>query len=80
MNKLSENERQQTLQVANNAEFASNPPSQIAPTLADRGQYLASESTVYRILKAEKQHHRGRAKKPSTMVITSHYAAEASRL
>ena len=80
-NKLSEEERQRIVQVANSAEFASSPPSQIVPTLADRGEYLASESTVYRILKAEKQqHHRGRAKKPSTRVVTSHCATEANRL
>ena len=80
-NKLSEEERQRIVQVANSAEFASSPPSQIVPTLADRGQYLASESTVYRILKAEKQQqHRGRAKKPSTRVVTSHCATEANRL
>jgi putative transposase len=80
-NKLSEDERQQILLVANSAEFASSPPSQIVPTLVDRGEYLASESTIYRILKAEKQqHHRGRAKKPSSKVVTSHCATEANRL
>jgi len=80
-NKLSEDERQQILAVANSAEFASSPPSQIVPTLADRGEYLGSESSVYRILKAEQQqHHRGRAKKPSTRIVTSHCATEANRL
>lgn len=80
-NKLSEAERQQILVVANSAEFASSPPSQIVPTLVDRGEYLASESTLYRILKAaQQQHHRGRASKPSTRVVTSHCATEANRL
>ena len=80
-NKLSEDERRQILNVANSPEFASSPPSQIVPTLADRGEYLASESTVYRILKDEKQqHHRGRAKKPSTRVVKSHCATEPNRL
>jgi putative transposase len=80
-NKLSEDERQQILAIANSAEFASSPPSQIVPTLADRGEYLASESTIYRILKAEKQqHHRGRAKKPSAKAVTSHCTNEANRL
>lgn len=80
-NKLSDEERQRIVLLANSAEFASSPPSQIVPTLADRGEYLASESTVYRVLKAEKQqHHRGRAKKPSTRVVTSHCATEANRL
>jgi putative transposase len=80
-NKLSEDERRHILAVANSAEFASSPPSQIVPILVDRGEYLASESTIYRILKAqEQQHHRGRAKKPSKRVVTSHCATEANRL
>ena len=52
-NKLSEDERRQILKVVNSPEFASSPPGQIVPTLADRGEYLASESTVYRILKTK---------------------------
>lgn len=80
-NKLSDDERRKILAVANSAEFASCPPSQIVPTLVDRGEYLASESTIYRLLKAEQQqHHRGRAKKPSKRVVTSHCATEANRL
>lgn len=80
-NKLSDEERQCVLAVANSAEFASSPPSQIVPTLIDRGEYLASESTIYRILKAQRQqHHRGRAKKPNARVVTSHCATEANRL
>jgi putative transposase len=74
--KLSEAEREQMLAVANSAEFASLPPSQIVPTLADRGVYLASESSFYRVLKqASQQHHRGRSKKPSERVVTSHCAS-----
>ena len=74
-NKLSEEERNEALKVMNSAEFCSLPPSQIVPILVDRGMYLASESTMYRLLKAaEQQHHRGRAKKPSSRVVTSHCA------
>jgi putative transposase len=36
--KLSEDERRQILASANSPEFASSPPSQIMPTLADRGR------------------------------------------
>lgn len=37
------------------------------PILADRGIYLASESTFYRVLRAHNmQYHRGLSKKPST--------------
>ena len=74
--KLSEAERALMLAVANSAEFASLPPSQIVPALADRGVYLASESSFYRVLKqASQQHHRGRARKPSERVATSHCAS-----
>ncbi|MDH6147076.1 hypothetical protein OKW46_000998 [Paraburkholderia sp. WSM4179] len=51
-NKLSETYRQLILEVANSAEFASLPPSQIVPSLADRGVYLASESSFYRVLRS----------------------------
>ena len=62
-NKLTEEERQQVLDIANAPEFAELPPSQIVPILADGGKYIASESSFYRILKAENMlMHRGRAK------------------
>ncbi len=62
-NKLSEEERTAVLAVCNCEEFASLPPSQIVPKLADQGQYLASESSFYRILRAQgQQQHRGRAR------------------
>ena len=54
-NKLSAAERAQVLQTVNSAEFRDLSPKQIVPSLADRGEYLASESTVYRILRDEKQ-------------------------
>lgn len=64
-NKLDPVERQRLLAVANSAEFGHLPPSQIVPRLADRGQYLASESTFYRVLRAENQcQHRG-AERPA---------------
>lgn len=62
-NKLSPAERAAVLEACNSTEFASLPPSQIVPKLADQGRYLASESSFYRILRAEgQQHHRGRAR------------------
>jgi putative transposase len=76
-NKLSDEERAAVLSVCNSEEFSSLPPSQIVPILADRGQYLASESSFYRILREHgQQHHRGRAKpqvrrKPPTSFKTS---------
>lgn len=65
-NKLSEHERRQILDVANAPEFAHLPPSQIVPTLADQGRYIASESSFFRVLReADQLAHRGRAK-PAT--------------
>jgi putative transposase len=80
-NKLSEVERERIMMVANSAEFASLPPSQIVPALADRQQYLGSESSFYRVLRAAaQQHHRGRAKKPVSRKVTTHCATEPNRL
>lgn len=62
-NKLSEEEREAILETCNKEEYASLPPSQIVPRLADKGVYVASESSFYRILKdADQLNHRGRAK------------------
>jgi transposase InsO family protein len=50
-NKLSDAERQAAMGVLNSDEFKDLPPSQIVPRLADRGCYVASESTLYRLLR-----------------------------
>ncbi|OSP51604.1 IS3 family transposase, partial [Pseudoruegeria sp. SK021] len=78
--KLSADERAAVLDVCNSMEFASLPPSQIVPKLADQGQYLASESSFYRILRADgQQHHRGRAKSPVRRKPPTSYKASAPR-
>ena len=77
-NKLSAAERAVVLDVCNSTEFASLPPSQIVPKLADQGRYLASESSFYRILRADgQQHHRGRAKPPVRRKPPASYKASA---
>ena len=66
-NKLSEAERQQVRDMTNSEAFSSLSPKQIVPALADRGEYIASESTIYRILReADLMHHRGRTAAPVT--------------
>lgn len=61
-NALSHEEKARIVEVCNEADYKNLPPSQIVPMLADRGIYLASESSFYRILKAAKQlHRRGKA-------------------
>ena len=65
-NKLSGAERTAVISICNYTEFYRLPPSQIVPKLADQGHYLASESSFYRILRAQgQQHHRGRPIRPS---------------
>lgn len=64
-NKLTEEERAKVIETANSTEFADLPPCQIVPKLADKGEYIASESTFYRILKDEKMDtYRNRSKQP----------------
>lgn len=64
-NKLSDQEREQILAVANSKEFAPLPPSQIVPQLADRGEYIASESTFYRVLREAGQLKHRQASRPA---------------
>ena len=64
-NKLTEEERCQLLTVANSAEFGHLPPSQIVPRLADRGEYIASESTFYRLLREANQLQHRRTDRPA---------------
>lgn len=53
MSQLSEAERAEVIAVATSMEYRNLPPAQIVPKLADKGIYLASESSFYRILKKE---------------------------
>lgn len=60
-NKLSDTVRQEILSVINKPEYSTLTPYQIVPTLLDSGQYIASESTFYRIMRAHNQlKHRGK--------------------
>jgi transposase InsO family protein len=51
--------------MANSDEFGALSPNQIVPVLAERGQYLASESTFYRILRAANQLQHRQASRPA---------------
>ena len=48
---LTQGERLKVIEVANSVEYRNLPPSQIVPRLADKGIYIASESSFHRILK-----------------------------
>lgn len=64
-NKLSDRERRQIFDLANEPAFAQLPPSQIVPALADQERYIASESSFYRVLReADQLAHRGKTKAP----------------
>ena len=64
-NKLTEMERARLLAVVNSPKYRDLSPKQIVPQLADEGRYLASESTVYRVLREEDQMaHRERSRPP----------------
>ena len=74
-NKLTEKERARVIEVANSPEYADLPPCKIVPALADRGEYIASESTFHRILKEEKMDaHRGHSKMPARREPPTHIA------
>lgn len=74
-NKLSPDEQRTVLQTCMQARFADVPPTQIVPTLADEGTYLASESTFYRLLHAHgAQQHRGRQRQRCSKPPPMHVA------
>lgn len=62
---LSKAEREQLLAIANSPEYGHLPPSQLVPLLADKGQYFASESTFYRVLRDANQLAHRRVERPA---------------
>jgi len=75
-NALTEAERAEVLAVVNSPEFRDVSPKQIVPRLADRDVYIASESSMYRILRAEAQlAHRERSRPSSPRPVSAHQAS-----
>lgn len=71
-NKLSAEEEQQVLAICHEPRFASLPPAQIVPALADEGRYIASESTFYRVLRRSGEvTHRGRQQAPQCKPLST---------
>ncbi|EED4923258.1 IS3 family transposase [Salmonella enterica subsp. arizonae] len=71
-NKLSEEEERQILAVCHEPRFASLPPAQIVPQLADENRYIASESTFYRVLRrAGETTRRGRQRVPQRRPLST---------
>ena len=80
-NKLTAEEREQVLATTRLPDYKSLPPSQIVPALADKGEYIASESSFYRILHEEKQQcHRGRSKAPEKRPLSTHLATAPNQV
>lgn len=74
-NKLTDSERALLIKTSVSPVFVNLSPHQIVPRLADDGIYIASESTFYRVLKAEKlAAHRGLSK-PRTVEKPKSYEA-----
>ncbi len=78
-NKLSQQERDAIIEVCNRPEFASLPPTQIVPILLDKGEYIASESSYYRVLGAQGQlNNRGRQRSRQKRAKPTSYTATGS--
>jgi len=78
-NKLTPEERKMILTTCNLVEHANLPPSQIVPSLLDKGIYYASESSFYRILKqADQLNHRGRTRQPKKHHKPTSFKASAA--
>ncbi len=74
-------DREAVLDVLHSAEFADLPPCEIIPILADRGLYVASESSFYRALRTEKENnHRSRAKEPERKSKETHEATAPNQV
>jgi transposase InsO family protein len=74
-NKLAPEELQNTIETMNLPEYRNLSPNQIVPRLADQGIYLASESTMYRILQEEKQLAHRQRSRPATHSRPREYVA-----
>lgn len=80
-NKLTKEEKQKILKIVHQKEYESLPPTQIVPILADKGIYIASESSYYRVLREAKElKHRGLSKKSVKRTITSHKATAPNQV
>lgn len=80
-NALTPAEEQEILDVCHRPEYASLPPEQIVVRLFDdEARYLASSSTIYRVLHKHREViHRGRARPPKRQVKPTTYHATAPK-
>jgi putative transposase len=77
---LSSEEKQAIVEICNQPRFADLPPGQIVPILADDGKYLASESSIRRVLgEAGQNVRRGRSESPKPSRKPTTHVAVAPR-
>jgi putative transposase len=76
-NKLSKAERRRVLEVVNSKPYRDLSVKQIVPRLCDQGVYLASESTMYRILQETDQSAHRQPCKPRQHVRPQQHVATA---
>jgi putative transposase len=80
-NMLSAKERARVIATMNLPEHRDLSPHQVVPLLADQGRYLASESTIYRILRDEDLlHHRERSQVPKRRPPSEHRATAPNQV
>ncbi len=76
-NALSEEEREEIIEVCTSSKFSSLTPAQIVPKLADEGRYIASERTFYRVLADNNLNkRRSRTKPPKKRARPVHTAVK----
>ncbi|AJJ10558.1 integrase core domain protein [Yersinia rohdei] len=76
VNRLSQEEETLIRDICHEPEYASLPPSQIVPRLADKGVYLASESSFYRVLRRSGEvHRRGRQARQQRVSVPTTFIA-----
>lgn len=74
--KLTDEERARVIALATSPEYRDLSPKQIVPLLADKGVYVASESTFYRVLEdAGMSSHRGPARPPRKVTKPKEHVA-----
>ena len=79
--KLTEQERKKIISIASSATYCNMTPWQIVPNLADKGDYIASEASFYRVLEANNlSTHRGLAKPKTHKKPTAHSATCPNQL
>jgi transposase InsO family protein len=79
--KLTDEETKLVLEIAHRPEYRDLSPRQIVPLLADRGEYVASESTFYRVLReAGELVHRGHARPRKSRKPDEHIARAPNKV